>query len=120
MKILDAGHYYSIDNIDDDKIQTIKFVKREGEGFPFNAGNFPGTNCQEVLRVLINRTEYLNSQIPSAETEGAISAMKTALFLFEVRAARRHGNFLDLRDLHEPVRLNPCKTCGHICCNKHK
>jgi hypothetical protein len=119
MLILDAGHRYLLDSIDGGEPQTLQFVKRAGVGFPFNSGESPGTNCQEVLRALIDRTDYLLRQIPCAETEAAVAALKTALFLFESRAARRHGRTLDFRDLHEAVRLAPCRTCGHLCCGGH-
>ena len=119
MKIVDAGHVYRLDGYDGGEPQTLIFVKREGDGFPFNEGKHGGTNCQEVLRALIDRTEYLFRQIPSAETQAAIECMKTALFMFEARAARRHGRHLDFADLHSAVRLNPCKTCGHIGCDGH-
>ena len=79
MKILDAGHIYSLDSLDGNLEQTLTFVKREGEKFPFNSGSHAGTNCQEVLRVLIDRSEYLQKQKPCAETECIISSLKTAL-----------------------------------------
>lgn len=120
MKIIDAGHKYQVDSLDGGEPQTIQFVKRIGDGFPFNGGDpVSGTNCQEVLRVLIDRTEYLGKQIPCAETEAALALMRTALLLFESRAARRHGRTLSLRDLHEAVRLQPCQKCGHIQCDRH-
>lgn len=116
MQILDAGHTYRLAGYDGGKPQVLVFLKRDGEGFPFNEGRHGGTNCQEVLRALINRTEFLASQVPCAETEAAIGCMKTALFLFEARAARRHGRHLDFNDLGAAMRLSACVQCGHIGC----
>lgn len=119
MKIIDAGHAYLLDGYDGGSKQQLTFLKREGDGFPFNHGSNGGTNCQEVLRALIDRTEYLLRQVPCAETEAAVGCMKTALFLFEARAARRHARHLDFADLSAPVRMQPCTTCGHIECGGH-
>jgi hypothetical protein len=119
MKILDAGHDYLLDSLDDGIRQRLTFVKREGPGFPFNNGSYPGTNCQEVLRALIERTEYLNRQIACAETEAAIGLLKSALLLFEIRAARRHERHLDLTDLKDLSSFPTCEKCGHIQCEGH-
>jgi hypothetical protein len=127
MKIFNAGHGYRVENLDVEKhgdeaesFQTLYFVKRSGDNFPFNNGTQEGTNCQEVLRVLINRSEYLQSQKPCAETESIIGLLRAALLLFELRAARNHGHALELRDTQELMSGKTCKTCGHIKCEQHK
>lgn len=117
MKILDAGHKYEIDSLDGKIIQSIQFVKREGEKFPFNCCSYPGTNCQEVLRVLIDRTEYLQNQQPCAETEAIIASLRNALLLFEIRAAREHGHTLKMQSTQELMCGKVCKTCGHLKCD---
>ena len=119
MKILDAGHKYEVDALDGGEPQVIQFVKRCGEGFPFNASESGGTNCQEVLRILIDRVDYLQRQKPCAESEAISSLLKTALLLFEVRAARNHGHTLAMGDLMQCVREKPCGKCGHVGCEKH-
>lgn len=120
MKILDAGHKYELDCIDGPVTQTLQFVKRVGSNFPFNHGDeICGTNCQEVLRALIDRVDYLQRQKPCAESEAISGLLKTALMLFETRAARNHGHTLALTDLMQCVRDQPCVTCGHIGCEKH-
>lgn len=117
MKILDAGHRYLIEEYDlknDIRSgQIIQFMKRSGENFPFNSSSEQGTNCQEVLRVLIDRCEYLYKQKPCLETESIIGLLKTALMLFESRAARLHKLpiNLDFNTLNDT-----CKECGHIVC----
>lgn len=120
MKIIDAGHEYQLDTIDDvtgDKgPQTLTFVKRSGAKFPFNRGEHPGTNVQEVLRALIDRTEYLNNQKPCAETEAAAGCLRAALVLFEQRAARRHKRFLSLPSTQHLMCSPTCPKCGHIGC----
>jgi hypothetical protein len=119
MKILDAGHIYSLDNYDGnpgDK-QPLIFMKRYGDNFPFNNNSFSGTNCQEVLRVLIDRCEYLYKQKPCLETESIIGLLKTSLLLFESRAARLHGLSIDLDN---NTLNNTCKICGHVTCEHKK
>lgn len=116
MKILDAGHAYELDSLDGGSPIDLWFVKREGENFPFNSGNRPGTNCQEVLRALIDRCRYLNNQKPCAETEAIIGCLETALLLFELRAARRHGRTLCLQQLQELMCARVCKKCLHVGC----
>lgn len=122
MKIIDAGHIYKLNMYDDEEnsFQTLTFLKRCGKRYPFNEGMYPGTNCQEVLRALIDRTEYLNRQEPCAESEAIIASLKTALFLFESRAARKHGKTLNLRDLNCTLDYPLCDNCGHIDCGCRK
>lgn len=119
MKIIDAGHKYVLESLDGDLQQVLTFVKRDGNKFPFNRGSYTGTNCQEVLRALIDRAEYLYKQEQSAETELIIANLKNVLFLFEVRAARKHNRLLDLVSAQELINGQPCKKCGHIGCNQH-
>lgn len=116
MKILDAGHKYTLESYDGGTPTTLTFMKREGENFPFNSGHYGGTNCQEVLRALIDRSQYLQKQKPCAETEAIVASLQTALMLFELRAARLHGISLELKDLDELVRVLPCNICGHSKC----
>lgn len=116
MKVLDPGHRYALDSLDGEFPQTLTFVKREGAKYPGNVGSHPGTTMQEVLRALIERAEYVNQQIPCAETTLAIGLMQSALYLFESRAARCHGRILDasVADLVDGV--GKCKRCGHVGC----
>jgi hypothetical protein len=118
VKTLDAGHLYELDTFDGHCAPLrIRFMKREGEGYPGNVGSYPGTNCQDVIRVLIDRVKYLNNQIPHPENGVIIASLRTALEAFEIRAAERHGRSLTrvAGIEHEPA----CKECGHVGCGKH-
>lgn len=119
MKILDPGHCYSLNSLDGECEQTLTFVKREGPGYPGNVGSHPGTIMQEVLRALIERCEYVQRQVPCAETEAAANLLRAALWLFEARAARRHGRTLDLPLSAVVSGEGKCKTCGHVGCAGH-
>ena len=116
MKITDAGHCYIVEALDGGEPQRIRFMKREGDNFPFNEGSYGGTNCQEILRVLIDRSEYLYKQKPCAETEMIIANLRSALLLFELRAARYHNRHLGLVSTDE-LMSGTCKQCGHIGCD---
>lgn len=119
MKVLDPGHEYVLDSLDGELHQTLTFVKREGSKYPGNVGSHPGTTMQEVLRALIERAEYVNRQIPCEETFMAISLMKSALLLFELRAARRHGRPLTASVEEVVSGVGKCKKCGHVGCVGH-
>ncbi len=120
MKILRAGHEYILESLDGGETQKLTFVMREGDGFPFNSTSFPGTNCQEVLRSLIDRCEHLNNQNECAETEAIIGNLRSALLLFELRAARRHHRFLDLPTTKRLMSGPICSQCGHVQCTHEK
>jgi hypothetical protein len=67
-----------------------------------------------VIRALIDRTKYLNRQIPHPQNDIIIGALRDALEAFEVRAAERHR-----REFHRSINLEyekPCATCGHLQC----
>lgn len=123
MRVVDRGHEYLLRELDHEGLapgaiayQTLKFVKREGEGYPGNEGHHPGTTSQEVLRALIERGEYVNNQVPCAETQAATELMKAALILLELRAARRHERYLDAPDMEWVVNAQACPKCNHVGC----
>jgi hypothetical protein len=133
MKIIDPGHVYELDWLDGEPetayfgdpedtetpehpANRLIFIKREGPGYPGNVGSHPGTNIQEVLRVLIDRLKYLNNQIPDNHNSLALSDLREALWFLEHRAAERHGRFLKVWPWE--IELEPtCRKCGHIGCD---
>lgn len=120
MKVLDSGHRYLLDVLDglpDSSIDLV-FVKRDDppEKYPGNEGHHPGTIMQEVIRALIDRLEYVNNQIPCAETEAVLALMQTSLLLLEQRANRTHGRTLGAENLHMLASIPTCQGCGHIQC----
>lgn len=116
MNVLDPGHIYLLDQLDDDSKERLIFVKREGIGYPGNVGHYPGTNLQEVLRALIDRVSYLNNQIPDIRNSQIKHKLRECLVLLEERAAERHGRVINL--LFGRVEdYATCKKCGHIQCS---
>jgi len=116
MRILDPGHRYSILSFDGACEQYIQFMKRVGPKFPGNEEAYPGTNCQELLRVLIDRVKYLENQVPCVENKLILSSLENALFLFEARAARRHGRDFKEETPSQVAQLGYCSICGHVLC----
>lgn len=129
MRTLDPGHAYFLNDYSGDKDETIDseqpliFMHRIGPRYPGNDGSpYDGTNCQEVLRALISRSIYLNTQIPCKETTRIIEHLRSALWLFEKRAAREHRRELEFMELSEIELENhsTCRKCGHIVCEHRK
>lgn len=119
MKIIDPGHKYKVDGYDGRKKQTITFMKREGTGYPGNEGSYPGTNCQELIRVVFDRTNYLNKQHMHINNLAIIRKLGEIMWLFEDRAAQRHG--IDQFDFRpgDIMNANPCEVYGHVICKGH-
>ncbi len=120
MKVIDAGHHYELDVFDGQHPRSfLRFMKRIGYRYPHNEGSpYSGTNCQEVIRALLDRVKYLHMQIPHPQNGVIIAALRTALVAFEERAAERHDRDLTLSVTieHEPT----CRRCGHIGCEHLK
>lgn len=88
MRIVDPGHVYDMWQLGSRCMQRICFIKRSGGAVRY-AKEWAGVQVQEVLRVLIDRCEYLNGIIWCTETQDAIYHLRMALFAFEARAYRR-------------------------------
>ena len=118
MKIIDPGHEYLLDGVGGTSPQRIIFVKNEGEKYPGNIGFHGGVLTQELLRVCIDRTKYLNNQGSCMETELALSAMRQALSWYEVRAARCRGTHIEGKHSNALDAAPVCDTCGHNQCHR--
>jgi hypothetical protein len=118
--VIDPGHTFALARLDGPGEEALRFVKRIGEHYPGNAAPaYPGTTLQEVMRAIISRAEYVNRQIPCAETDAAIGLLRAALLLFEIRAQRVKGKMLDVEQLASVVDGAICNACGHINCREN-
>jgi hypothetical protein len=127
VKSIVKGHSYIVNNYPYDgktvnlNTQSLNFVKKIGERFPGN--EYPeqdGTNCQEIIRVLIDRCNYLYNQIPCPETERIVDRLRMDLLDFETRAARIKGVPFPACYILIPIEeIEPCKICGHIYHHSH-
>lgn len=121
MRIIDVGHKYELLCLDGKLKQTLQFVKRfdpkDPAKYPGNKTKYPGTTLQDVIHCLLNRTRYLQNQIPCLENEAIINNLQQCLFLLETRAARRHGIELNAVNLESLEMLPLCPECGHTTCH---
>lgn len=114
MKVVDPGHVYEVENADGSGTQRIEFVRRRDA----NAHLLPeserkeGILTQELLRVAIDRTLYLNAEAPCVENIEIVDALRRALSLYESRAARRT---IEKKSMIETERV--CPVCHHILCD---
>lgn len=86
--IVVPGHIYDCRQLGTDQLQRMTFIRRSGGAIQYPS-EWAGLQVQEVLRVLIDRSVYLNEIIPCAETENSIYHLRMALFEYEARAYRR-------------------------------
>lgn len=88
MRCTDPGHTYYVPNLEAEGEQKIVFIKRSSKMVK-HAEEYPGSNTQELIRVLIDRTKYLYDVGPCEETGNAIEWLRMALYEYEARAWRR-------------------------------
>lgn len=91
MKIITAGHKYALDQFEGTTPQTIQFIEK----VPTHEGSRElrtvndGTTNEEVLRVLVDRVQYLNGKFPCRENALAITKLEEALLWLEARTKAR-------------------------------
>lgn len=125
MKVIVPGHVYHLEIYDIPSagmapVQWLSFMRRIGPGYPGNVDTSAGTNCQEVLRVLIDRVKYLDKQQPCYENLCILTLLRLSLQEFENRARRIRGQTIPRIDLRCIETFPTCPTCGHIFCEEHK
>lgn len=100
MDIISKGHYYKLATLDGEVDQHLKFVKRFR-----GAENHAGTINQEVLRVLIDRVQFLNDEIQWDGNKEILKHLRMALVLHEARALMRKVDKDELKP--ELVKTSP-------------
>lgn len=117
MRVIEPGHVYDLHSVDRETslIQnTIRFVRRrddDGKLLP-EAQRNSGILSQELLRVLIDRTLYLNAEDPCSEDIEIVGKLRDCLRLFESRAARK-----TIEKMPMPERAHACPICHHLLCS---
>jgi len=122
VQVIEKGHIYKLNVYDrpfGKRDMTLVFMKRVGDKYPANE-NPPheGTNCQEVIRALFNRINYLDAQIHHNVNDAIMANLEECLYLLELRAAERHGRTLKT-SINDIMQAPTCITCGHIECEEH-
>jgi len=117
--IYDRGHSYTLASLDGHATQYLQFVKRfdkdDPTKYPGNTSAYSGTTLQIVLRVVLNRVEYLQRQKWCVENVMVSLCLMSALWLLELRAARRHG-LPCWHGLRFAADQPLCEKCGHTTC----
>lgn len=94
MKVLEPGHVYLLETVDakqDTPPQVIRFIKRSSS-LVQHEKEHEGTNTQELIRVAIDRTKYLDRIQHCVENEDILWCLRRALMDYEARAYRRKVN----------------------------
>lgn len=84
------GHFYVLESPEHGFNQQLRFIEKEvapdGSGFMVVQD---GTTNEEVIKVLIDRCQKLNTKLPSKETTLAIIYLQQALSHLEERTTKR-------------------------------
>lgn len=97
MKEIELGHVFELDHLDGNGKSILQFVNR-------NPGlEREGTTNQEVLRALISRVKFLDSQIHWPLNEQIINHLRMAIALHEARALIRKQEKGQIKIEHKPV-----------------
>lgn len=98
MKVLVEGHKYELENHENKEAQgqILQFIQKEPSP---SIGTEPGllvtvsdgTTNEELMRVLINRIQFLNSKFPSRENSISITKIEEALMWQEKRTRDRQA-----------------------------
>src|SRR5271166_2015681 len=86
MRVVEPGHIYElncIDKISEEDLEILRFVNREP------GHEHPGTQTQEVLRSLIDRTMHCDNCLRWPLNDMIIFHMRMALTLHEMRGLER-------------------------------
>jgi len=83
MKIIEPGHVYELASLDGGVPQQIVFVNRE------RGSEHSGTQTQELLRALIDRTQHCDACLRWEGNDKIIHHLRMALVLHEARALER-------------------------------
>jgi len=109
MKIVEIGHIYELDHIDGVGHERLMFVNRE------KGSEHPGTQTQEVLRALIDRTQHCDRCLRWEGNDRIIYHLRMALVLHEERALERKVEKGKLR----PELVETSGEDGHFLLEHH-
>ena len=106
MMIVEPGHVYKLHAIDgaEGESETLRFVNREP------GSEHPGTQTQEVLRALIDRTMHCDNCLRWAGNDKIIHHLRMALVLHEARALERKTE----KGIIQPENVSTSAQDGHF------
>lgn len=91
MKVITEGHRYTVKDFESgNENQFIQFIQKDKEPNGSKLTTvIDGTTNEELLQVLIDRTQYLQSKFPCRENAIAITNLEQALMWLEKRTSDR-------------------------------
>ncbi len=91
MKVLVEGYRYVADNFESENGQTIQFIHKQptSEGSTELETVSDGTTNEELLSVLIDRMQYLQSKFPCRENAIVITKLEESLMWLNKRTQDR-------------------------------
>lgn len=104
MEVIKAGHEYYLNNLDGNRSETLDFVNR-GHG-----EDREGTSNQEVLRVLIDRVNFLEAEVHWEGNKQILLHLRMALVLHESRHLERAVEKLKIK----PELIETSGSDGHF------
>ena len=105
MKVLTEGHKYSLQNFESkEEVQTIQFIEKVQDSNSIQAGKLitlnDGTTNEEIIEMLIDRLNYLQSKFPCKENACAITHLQEAnMWLYE-RTRKRVAQNVEGKNLN--------------------
>jgi hypothetical protein len=93
MKVIVEGHKYELSNFEnkDNQGQTIQFIQKEpvSEGSTELTTIADGTTNEEIIEMLLNRMNYLQSKFPCRENAITITKLDEAFLWLNKRTSDR-------------------------------
>lgn len=96
MQVITTGHKYELASFEGGPAQTLQFIEKTNQltenpdGSKLVTVN-DGTTNEEVLRVLIDRLQYLNGKFPCRENAIVITKLEESLMWLNKRTADRQA-----------------------------
>jgi len=98
MKVIDEGHSYELDCVGDQNLcresQKLDFMKRVNGKMVMD-----GTTNEDVLKMLIDRMQYLQRRLPCRENAQVITKLEEALLWLNSRTQKRMEQGVETKDL---------------------
>lgn len=97
MKVIEEGHRYEVDSLDGTYPQIIQFIMKLpiDEGSSLLGTVIDGTTNEELMKVLIDRLNYLNAKMPCKANIIAIQKLQEALMWQEYRTSKRKAQGIE-------------------------
>lgn len=93
MKVITTGHKYALASFEGGPGQIIQFIEKvpTAEGSKDLRTVNDGTTNEEVIKVLIDRLQYLNGKFPCRENSIVITKLEESLMWLNKRTADRQA-----------------------------